>query len=104
MSLPDYLEREGQLETGGGNCTEKAKYVGGSPMYDDKLKMYDCTAFNTNITSFFNAGGNAMAGLSWTANEVSADEYKVGMCDCESVTNEEYRSAWTCTQADVSTT
>ena len=54
-------------------------------MYDYESEMYDCPAFNRDSTCFI-AEGNATACLSWTANEVRADEYGLATCNHESVT------------------
>lgn len=101
--LPDYPLSGREVQAKGGYYTDSGKYLGGIPKYDDELEQYGCTAYNRNSTCYV-AGSNATACLTWTANEIGTDEYEVGTCYCSAITNDEYCSAWACSQTEVSTT
>lgn len=87
--LPDFPLSNKQLKSRAGYYTDGGKYLGGIPWLETEIELYECT------------DGNATVCMSWTATESSSDEHEVGTCSCQSVKNDEYCDAWTCSQVEV---
>ncbi|CAB1097860.1 unnamed protein product [Ectocarpus sp. CCAP 1310/34] len=103
---PDYPMTFADMKVLAGYYTEDGKYLGGIPKADPVSKeIYECAADtyfypsgNDTVTDSADGTGEATACLEWRADESAGGIFQKGTCECTSIDNESYCSAWTCNQ------
>ncbi|CAM9858132.1 unnamed protein product [Ectocarpus fasciculatus] len=101
---PDYPMTFADMKVLAGYYTEDGKYLGGIPKADPVSKeIYECASGtyvypNDTVSNSTDGTGEATACMEWSADESAGGVFQLGTCECTSIANPSYCSAWTCIQ------
>ncbi|CAN0526513.1 unnamed protein product, partial [Ectocarpus sp. 8 AP-2014] len=102
--FPDYPMTFADMKVLAGYYTEDGKYLGGIPKADGvSREIYECATdgffYPTDTIANSTEGtGEATACMEWRADESAGGTFQLGSCECKSVDNDAYCSAWICIQ------